>query len=174
MAFRKIRQIRIEGNVAFVPLTKGHEAVIDAADINLVSGLNWNVMIFRRKDGAIRNVYAASKAPDEDGRMRTVYLHRFILPTPIGIEVDHIDGDGMNNRRSNLRPATRSQNLCNQRIRSDNLSGSKGVSWDGKRLKWVARVGLMGVVLRSRHNTKEDAERARILHAETLHKKFCR
>ena len=52
--------------------------------------------------------------------------------------IDHIDGNPHNNKFANLRIATSRQNQCNQKIRRDNTSGLKGVSWDSKRNKWLA------------------------------------
>ncbi len=53
---------------------------------------------------------------------------------------DHIDGNGLNNRRSNLRPASNSQQVANQGVRSDNTSGYKGVTWREDRGKWEAKI----------------------------------
>lgn len=57
-------------------------------------------------------------------------------------EIDHADCNGCNNEWSNLRLATRSENTCNTRRRSDNTSGIKGLSWDQRRQKWKARIYL--------------------------------
>ncbi|MEG7750695.1 HNH endonuclease, partial [Listeria monocytogenes] len=67
---------------------------------------------------------------------RAVYLHRQIMGEPSGFEVDHIDGNGLDNRRANLRVASKTQNVRNQRIRQDNTSSFKGVSWSKRRQKW--------------------------------------
>jgi Rieske Fe-S protein len=63
---------------------------------------------------------------------------------PGGLVIDHIDGDGLNNRRANLRLAAHAENMRNQRLRSDSTSGHKGVNWDSTRGKWVARIWLSG------------------------------
>ena len=75
-----------------------------------------------KKDGSIRTVYAVG-----GDRGRTVLLHRVIAGTPVGMETDHRDRDGLNNRRSNLRNATIAQNRQNAAISADNTSGVKGV-----------------------------------------------
>lgn len=59
-------------------------------------------------------------------------------------EMDHINGDPADNRISNLRCVTSSQNKMNTRVRSDNASGHKGVSWGKSVNKWVARIGVNG------------------------------
>lgn len=137
------RPIRIEGNIAYVTLTKGHEAVIDAADVPLVAGFHWGSQIHNRQDGTIRVCAARTEYLPEKKR-RVVYMHREIAQTPSGLDTDHIDGNALNNRRSNLRWATRSQNVQNQGRRSDNSSGFKGVHWDKKRKNYRAYIYLQG------------------------------
>ena len=78
------------------------------------------------------------------GRTRT-YVHRIIWEMangsiPAGLHIDHIDGNRENNALCNLRPATRSQNLMNQRRRVTNTSGVKGVCMV-RSGKWMARMG---------------------------------
>ncbi|HXJ28162.1 MAG TPA: HNH endonuclease [Streptosporangiaceae bacterium] len=90
-------------------------------------------------------------------------------------EVDHRDGDGMNNRWNNLRPATRSQGLMNTRKRSDNTSGHKGVWFDKRRKRWVAEVQINGKKhIYGNFASLEDAVAARDHGARRLHGKFAR
>ena len=65
-------------------------------------------------------------------------------PIPDGHDVDHRNGDSLDNRLDNLRPATRSQNIMNSRLRSDNTSGLKGVSYHPRKRKHQARITLNG------------------------------
>jgi hypothetical protein len=67
-------------------------------------------------------------------------IHRMIMKAPKGVEIDHIDGNRLNNQKSNLRFATSSQNKINRGARKDNQSGFKGVSWHKQRKKWAARI----------------------------------
>lgn len=143
MAKKAIRPIRIEGNIAYVPLTRGYEAVIDAADVPLVSGVNWYAKVYRRGDRSVWNVYAASKER-RLGKQSVRYMHRIIAGTPPSAQTDHIDGNGINNRRSNLRDATPSQNMHNQRISAANTSGAKGVYFNKATGKWQAQIHLGG------------------------------
>lgn len=69
-----------------------------------------------------------------------VLIHRLILNPDKNIEIDHIDGNRLNNQRSNLRLATSSQNKCNRGPRKDCVSGYKGVSWHKQNKKWTARI----------------------------------
>lgn len=140
---RKIRQIRIEGNIAYVPLTKGYEAIVDKDDLPLVESFCWWVEIAKKANGSIRAVYAVRSVMKER-KSRLAYMHRVIAQTPIGMETDHIDGDGLNNRRENLRVVTTAQNQHNQRTPSHNTSGVKGVCWDKGRCKWRAYIKLNG------------------------------
>jgi hypothetical protein len=71
-------------------------------------------------------------------------MHRVILGCPDILSVDHKDGDGLNNRRENLRLATQSQNMHNQRINRANKTGFKGVSLHKVSGKWIAQIGLKG------------------------------
>lgn len=63
---------------------------------------------------------------------------------PEGAEIDHINGDTLDNRIANLRLATRAQNGANQGLRRNNTSGVKGVSWDAKRGRWFASITIEG------------------------------
>ena len=63
-------------------------------------------------------------------------LHRLLLGS--AVLVDHRDGNGLNNQRSNLRPATHAQNLQNTRKRAGTTSRFKGVCWNKKKQAWVA------------------------------------
>lgn len=127
------RSIRVEGDSAFIPLTKGYEAAIEVADLSLVEGHNWTADVKLRSDGSVRTVYAYRKVAGV-----TVRLHCVLLPGSSG--VDHKDGDGLNCRRKNLRHATTSQNGFNQKKRVTNRSGVKGVHWCRRERRWLAKI----------------------------------
>ena len=75
------------------------------------------------------------------GRRTTIRMHRAIMGvTDPRIQVDHIDLNGLNNQRHNLRIATHGQNQQNHRVRQDNTSGYKGVSWNRESSKWAAYI----------------------------------
>jgi hypothetical protein len=116
-----------------IPLTKGQFAIIDAADLPLVAGYNWHAC---RKGSTW---YA--QRPDTTtlpGRYLHVKMHHAIRGT--SAMTDHVDRNGLNNRRSNLRPASSSQNVANTKMRHDNTSGFRGVVWDRRKQKWEARL----------------------------------
>ena len=80
----------------------------------------------------------------EQGARRRVYLHRWLLDAQPGQLVDHIDGNKLNNRRSNLRLVTRSQNQANRRHNRTSRSRYKGVTWHKRRKRWMARIQVRG------------------------------
>ena len=135
---RTIRPIRVSGKVAFVTLTKGYTAIIDAADVHLVEGWNWHAVIGRN------TVYAKRRERIDGGAWRTILLHRIIMAPPDDMQVDHRSGDGLDCRRANMRQATNSQNQHNQRLKCTNTSGLKGVSWDMGSQKWRAKIKIDG------------------------------
>ena len=123
-----------------VPLTHGKVAIIDEQDAERVLRYNWFVM-------GDRNIYAAADIQNPDGKHELWMLHRFILQPPLGVQVDHRDGDGLNNCRSNLRLASRNQNTQNLRRPKNNKSGFKGVSWSAgqrKRVRHSIRIDTFG------------------------------
>lgn len=78
---------------------------------------------------------------------KTVYLHRFLLNAESGQEVDHINGNGIDNRRNNLRICTHRQNQLNQKKRKNCISKFKGVSLKndhGRKKSWIARIHVNG------------------------------
>jgi len=127
-----------------IPLTKGYVALIDPIDSDLAS-LRWHVVISPRS----KTVYARHKEYPSENYWS---LHRIILarilarPLLPKEQVDHIDGDGLNNQRSNLRSATVAKNQRNRSMQKNNTSGYKGVSLHKQSGKWQASVGINGVL----------------------------
>lgn len=72
---------------------------------------------------------------------RSMYLHRLLTGCPRGLEVDHINGDPLDNRMSNLRVCTKAENRRNLGLSKRNTSGYKGVYWSPGRQRWHVRVG---------------------------------
>lgn len=91
-----------------------------------------------------RHAWYAMRDARRAGRHTVEYLHRLLLGAPRGVAVDHIDGNGLNNLRDNLRLCSLSENNGNSQRRSDNTSGFKGVSWHRGRGKWQASISLAG------------------------------
>ena len=112
-----------------IKLTKSKYTVVDNKDYEYLSQFKW----FCKKDFRTGIFYAARSIPG-----KTIFMHRIILKTPIGKITDHIDGDGLNNLRNNLRIVAHCENSRNRGVNKNNTSGIKGVYKRGK--KWVANI----------------------------------
>ena len=117
-----------------VELTKGLKTTIDDRDVWILEGNKWVASGNTDKE----RFYAVR------GKGKTrVSLHRVLLDAPKGMQVDHIDGDTLNNRRNNLRLCTSQQNTFNSKKKTS-ASKYKGV-WYNKRLKkWTSRLMING------------------------------
>lgn len=124
-----------------IPLTQGQVAIVDDGDYEWLSQWKWSALWERYT----RSFYATR---NEGGRknQRTVRMHRRILGLEYkdGKEGDHINGNTLDNRRSNLRIVTHLQNSWNRRGHRDNRSGVKGVHQHPKTLRWRARLNVKG------------------------------
>ena len=135
-----------------VPLTNGTVALVDMDDAERVLGYPWH----RHTAG-----YAARARRTEDGPgPGTIFMHRLILDAPAGVPVRRRNESRLDNRRANLLLATESQSWAGARLRGDNTSGYRGVTWS-KRGRWQAQIQVAG----RRHflgyfPSKEDAARA--------------
>jgi len=135
--------VRIENGVAYVPLTKGYEAIVDVADLPIVGAFNWHASVKTANDGQAGNVYARRKVAGSKG-VFALSMHREILGDPAGVQIDHHDGNGLNNTRANLRLATQAENARNARRSRSNTSGLKGVTWHKGARKWMAQISVNG------------------------------
>lgn len=167
---KKIKPIRIEGNIAYVPLTQGYEAIVDMSDIHLISGVNWHA----RRDGCL--VYAGCNLPKNgSGKRGYISMHRLIMGSPINMEVDHRDRNGINNRKCNLRIASKSQNQANRKTSQLNISGFKGVSPCKRNGTWHARISKGGKRFSlGYYKTPEEAHLAYINASREMHGSFGR
>jgi hypothetical protein len=102
-----------------IPLTQGKVALVDDDDFERVSAFKWHAHLDHGNWYARRWVKATPS---------TIYLHRFVMDAPCGVQVDHWNGDGLDCQKSNLRRATHEQNTRNARLRKDNTTGFKGVA----------------------------------------------
>jgi hypothetical protein len=142
-----------------IPLTRGFVALIDEEDHERVASRKWQASV--RKHGA---VYVTDSSRS--------YLHTFLTGWDY---VDHINGNGLDNRRANLRPATGSQNAYNKGPLSNNTSGFKGVSLHGASGRWVAKIYAEKVAYNlGYYGSPADAARAYDAAANELHGEFAR
>lgn len=86
-----------------------------------------------------------------------VYIHRLVMDCPKGIEVDHIYHNPLDNRKSQLRYATSSQQKMNTKIRCDNSSGHRGVYYDKSRNTWNVNINIQNESFRKRFKNYDDA-----------------
>jgi len=122
-----------------IPLTQGECAIVDDCDFEQLNRWKWSCMFC----GGRRYAYRGTRNR-RAGTQTTILMHRQILNAPDGVEVDHVHGAGLNNRRGNLRFASHQQNLFNSKIRTTNKSGYCGVTFDKDRGKWFASIRING------------------------------
>ena len=157
----------VEGALAYIELLNGGVAIIDAADAGLVAGRGWS----HNKVSGQRYVCTYSYG----GGKRT-YLHRFLVQAPRGWTVDHADLDGLNNRRGNLRVASKAENGANRTAPRNNTSGAKGViRYRRNRELWVAQIGARdGVHYLGIFDSREAAQAAYFTAAIKRYGQFAR
>jgi hypothetical protein len=121
-----------------VRVGRQHVAAIDAADHDQVSAFAWFI-----QRNASNVIYARADVVGPDGRRRKVFMHRLICPE--FARVDHRDGDGLNNRRCNLRDSTASTNGGNRKKqRGATTSRFKGVYLAKDKRRWRSAIRLDG------------------------------
>lgn len=107
-----------------IKLTQGLVTQVDDEDFEWLNQWKWHASEYGNVRYAIRNEYGG-------GKQHTVRMHRAIMNTPKGVEVDHIDHNGLNNQKLNLRNCSRSQNQINKRQSKSRHKSSRyrGVSY---------------------------------------------
>lgn len=128
--WKSVRPSRVEGDVGYLLLPDGREALVDAADLTLVAGHNWS---------ATAEDYVVSGL----GK-----LSRIILDTRTEQIADHRNGNRLDNRRSNLRIVTSAQNCQNRRKTPSKSSRFKGVSYRKDRGTWLAAIRTDGRLIK--------------------------
>jgi len=118
-------------------LSQGGKALVDEEDYSRVARYKWRRI---NKGGLRYAVHSFRRGPEET---KNIYLHRMLLQLPAGrerLEVDHINGNGLDNRKANLRICSRSENMMNQRPRHGLSSSYKGVWWHKRAEKWYSGI----------------------------------
>jgi hypothetical protein len=152
-----------------IRLTQDKFALVDDADYEKVSQYKW----FYKIGYAARQQHIGMV----EGKQiqRTVFMHRLILDAPEGLEVDHKNMDGLDNRRKNIRLATRTQNQINRGPQQDNTSGYKGVLWAKQNRKWRAYITIKGKTIHlGLYENIEDAAKRRQEVEKQLYGEFAR
>jgi len=129
------RRVRYGYSFRRIRLTQGQYAIVDVGDHRRLGGYKWFAVRYPRGYYAIRGMKDAS------GRQKNMRMHREILEAASDRFVDHINHDGLDNRRVNLRIVTCRQNSWNKRKQRGNCSSRyKGVTWFKRSGKWQARI----------------------------------
>lgn len=113
-----------------IKITKNRHTLVDDEDFIILNNMKWHA-----QEGQCNKCYASTYI-----NLKPILMHVFIVNPPKGFHVDHKNGNGLDNRKINLRICSRSQNMANRAMQKNNTSGFKGVY--KKRKKWAAQVKL--------------------------------
>lgn len=118
-----------------IPLTRGLVAIVDDEDYAPLAQYRWRIL---RTHGLSYAIRGGSKGKE------AILMHREILGARPGLQVDHANRNGLDNRRINLRLANQTQNNANSRLTYRNKSGYKGVHWSRQKAAWHAELRVDG------------------------------
>ena len=118
-----------------IPLGRGRVAIVDDEDFDYLSQYKWFLQSSKGRYVQRHN---------NEKKRGKIYMHREILPCPSGMMIDHINGNGLDNRKCNLRVATQSQNNSNQPKQKRNICRFKGICVDKKNGGWRAQISING------------------------------
>lgn len=144
----------------FIKLNNGAKATVDEQDYNFLIQFNWWI----HSDGYAYRQVTSGRTKNSRGDVQSIMMHRVIMNTPAGMDTDHINRNKLDNRRSNLRIVTRTQNNYNMGLKTNNTSGHRGVSFNKRLKKWRAYIGGVKTRVELGHfATKQQAIEARLI-----------
>lgn len=151
-----------------IKLTQGKVALVDDASFEELNKNKWCASLGNKTFYAVRGF----KKPN--GKWSTKAMHRVIFEES-KLEIDHRDGNGLNNQKDNLRPCDHSTNNMNKGKLVNNTSGFKGVTWNKSIGKWQAQIKLnkkpiyLGVFPTKEEAYKAYCEAGKKYHGEFFH-----
>lgn len=141
--------------------SRGVFATVDDEDYDMISKFTWTLVEWNGIQYAKRKQRLTDDPYPEYG---TISMHSLIMKN--AVEVDHVDGNGLNNQKNNLREVTHAQNIQNQRVQRRSKSGYRGVTYFPKAGKWLrkkpwrARIKVNGIdITLGYYATPEEAAR---------------
>lgn len=147
-----------------IPLTQGKFAIVDDEDYDYLSQFKWSVT---------STGYAHRNAKIGLNKRRYIKMHAVVAQTPQGMETDHINRNRLDNRKSNLRICTHTENMRNQTKHKNNKSGFKGVYWHPGCGCYKAQIKHHGVIIQlGGFQFPEDAHAAYVKAALKYHGDF--
>ena len=119
-----------------IPLTRGYYAIVDDNDFDALSIHKWYCL-------TVRNICYAVRSVGKHKQQTHLYMHRVIMNPPENMEIDHLDGNGLNNSRSNLKVSTHRENTQNRH--HVKTSRYVGVHWHKHSKRWYSQIMIGGV-----------------------------
>jgi len=113
-----------------IALTQGRSAIVDDEDFERLNSFSW----------CFTNQGYACRGYRSGGKQHKVYLHRYIMNPPSGMEIDHINGNGLDNRKDNLRVCLGVENRRNKGLSKKNTTGYKGIYYNTGVSRWYAQI----------------------------------
>lgn len=147
-----------------IPLTKNQHAIVDDEDYAFLAQWKWCYQSAPNGRG-----YAVRR----EGK-RSILMHRDLMKPPTGLTVDHINGNGLDCRKCNMRIATHAENMRNRQKQSEGFTSQyRGVYWEANKQRWRACVWLNKKrFCAGYHQSEEAAAKARDAKAVELHREF--